>query len=79
MPESYLASCSVPVPQIERPRCPTCHTRMQPAHVKTDPSGRDTRAFACATCDDVHRAFLPSDPMKSDTLGWLFANLHPPT
>jgi hypothetical protein len=79
MPESYLASCSVPVPQFECPRCPTCHAQMQLAQVKTDPSSRDMRTFECATCDDLRKALLPSDPMKSDTLGWLFADLHPPT
>jgi hypothetical protein len=79
MPESHTASYGIPVAQIERPRCPACHTRMQLAHIKKDPLGLDMRTFECATCDHVHKLFLPSDPIKSDTLGWLFADLNPPT
>jgi hypothetical protein len=78
MPESHSASHSVPIPDIERPRCPICRSRMLLAHIKTSSSGLDLRTFECATCDHVHKVFLASDPMKSDTLGWLFADLNPP-
>jgi hypothetical protein len=48
------------------------------AHIKTGSSGSDQRSFECATCDHVLKVLVANDPMKSDTLGWLFANLHPP-
>jgi len=52
---------------------------MQLAYIKADPLGLDIRTFECATCDHVHKVFLASDPIKSDALGWLFADLNPPT
>jgi hypothetical protein len=79
MRESHSASYRVPIPKIECPRCPTCHTRMQLAHIKTGSSGLDLRTFECAACHHVHREYLATDPMKSDTLGWLFADLNPPS
>lgn len=48
------------------------------AHIKTAASGSDLRTFECGTCDHVQKVFVANDPMKSDTLGWLFADLHPP-
>jgi hypothetical protein len=48
------------------------------AHIRTGSLGLDVRTFECATCDHVHKVFLTSDPMKSDMLGWLFADLNPP-
>jgi hypothetical protein len=78
MPESHTASYSVPIPQFERPRCPTCHARMLLAYIKTSSSGLDMRTFECATCDHVHKVFVANDPMRSDALGWLFADLSPP-
>ena len=78
MPESRTASYSVPIPPIERPRCPNCHTRMLLAYIKSSSSDQDMRLFECATCDHVQKVFVANDPMKSGTLGWLFADLKPP-
>jgi hypothetical protein len=78
VPESHSASHRVTVPKFERPLCPTCQSRMLLAHIKTNASGSDQRTFECATCDHVHKVLVANDPMKSDTLGWLFADLNPP-
>ena len=78
MPESHSASHRVTVPKFERPLCPPCQSRMLLAHIKTNASGSDRRTFECATCDHVHKVLVANDPMKSDTLGWLFADLNPP-
>jgi hypothetical protein len=78
MPESHSASHGVQVPRFERPLCPTCQSRMLLGHIKTGASGLDLRTFECATCDHVHKVFVANGPMKSDTLGWLFADLNPP-
>jgi hypothetical protein len=48
------------------------------AHVNAGSSGSGQRTFECATCDDVRKVLVATDPMKSDTLGWLFADLNPP-
>jgi len=48
------------------------------AYIKTSSWGLDMRTFECATCDHVHKVFVANDPMRSDALGWLFADLSPP-
>jgi hypothetical protein len=79
MPETRPASHSVPVAKFERPLCPSCQTRMLRAHIKTTSPGLDMGLFECASCDRVQKVLVANDPMKSDTLGWLFADLRPPT
>ena len=63
---------------IERPRCPTCETRMMFASIAPGPSGYDFRTFECAKCDHVHTTLVVNDPMKSAVQGWLDGELRPP-
>jgi len=79
MPASHLISQSVPVARLERPRCPTCHCRMPLARIKAGSTGLDLRSFACTTCDHLHNASPAADPMNPGTLGWMFADLNPPS
>jgi hypothetical protein len=51
---------------------------MSLAHVRNGASGLDLRTFECTTCNHVHKEFTTPGRMKSDTFGWLFADLHPP-
>jgi hypothetical protein len=39
----------------------------------------DLRTFECAKCDHVEKIVIATDPMKSDTLGWLLGELRSPT
>jgi hypothetical protein len=67
-----------PLSAIERPGCPTCHTRMLAASTAPGTSGYDYRTFECAKCDHVHMSLVASDPMKSDAQGWLAGELRSP-
>jgi hypothetical protein len=78
MPESHHASHSITFPDIARPLCPTCQSQMSLVHIKNGSSGLDLRTFECTTCDHVHKEFMTTGAMTSDTFGWLFADLYPP-
>ncbi len=79
MPEFQPVS-SARVSAIERPRCPKCqHNRMLLSKLEAGPSGFGYRTFQCQKCGCVETSVVSSDPMSSDTLGWLAGELRPPT
>jgi hypothetical protein len=79
MPEFQPVS-SAHISAIERPRCPTCQqNRMLLSRLEAGPSGFDYRTFECQKCGRVETTLVSSDPMASDTLGWLESELRPPT
>lgn len=77
MPESHSSGPSL-LP-IERPRCPKCTNRMNPARIMPGPKGCDLRNFECERCDQIVTLTVATDPMKSDALRWLAGDLKAPT
>jgi hypothetical protein len=63
---------------IERPRCSKCSTRMKLSRIMPGPAGYVFRNFECNRCVHVMTVTVATDPMKSDTLGWLAGELKPP-
>jgi hypothetical protein len=63
---------------IERPACATYQKPMRLAGIAPGPSGYDCRTFECAKCDHLHIRVVASDPMKSDSQGWLAGELRAP-
>jgi hypothetical protein len=78
MPESHSHSSGPSLTAIERPRCPKCQSRMSLARIAPGPRGFDVRSFECGQCDHVHIATIATDPMKSESVGWLKGDLRPP-
>jgi hypothetical protein len=79
MPE-YRPVSSARVAAIERPGCAKCNqNRMLLAKLEPGPSGYEYRTFACQKCGGVHTTIAASDPMPSETRGWLAGELKPPT
>jgi hypothetical protein len=57
---------------IERPRCPKCHEpRMLRSKTDAGPPGFEYRTFACGNCRRIHTMIISTDPMDSNTRGWL--------
>jgi hypothetical protein len=78
MPEPHSHSSGLSLTAIERPRCPKCQSRMSLTRISHGPKGFDVRSFECGQCDDVHIATIATDPMKSESAGWLKGDLRPP-
>jgi hypothetical protein len=78
MPDSQSPSNGPSLLPIERPRCPTCHNRMNLAQVMPGRPGFDVRTFECGRCEHAHILTVATDPMKSDKIGWLAGELKPP-
>jgi hypothetical protein len=79
MPEHQPVS-SARVAAIERPGCTKCnHNRMLLAKLEPGPPGFEYRIFECQKCGGIHTAVVASDPMTSETWGWLASELKPPT
>jgi hypothetical protein len=47
------------------------------ARIELGPSGYDLRTFDCPKCDHIFRLLVATDPMKSDSTGWLAGELKP--
>lgn len=78
MPDSQSSSNAPSLLPVERPRCPTCHNRMNLAQIMPGRPGFDVRTFECGRCDHTHILTVATDPMKSDKIGWLPGELKPP-
>jgi hypothetical protein len=52
---------------------------MNLARIMPGPKGYDLRNFECGKCDHVITVTVATDPMKSDSLGWLAGELRHPT
>jgi len=63
---------------IQRPRCPTCQTRMLTVGVEDAPGGFENRTFECLKCHHTETRLLAADPMKTGTTGWLLGELARP-
>jgi hypothetical protein len=44
-----------------------------------EPGLSGVATFECRSCGYVIATVVPSDPMRSDVLGWLASELRPPT
>jgi hypothetical protein len=79
MPEHQPVS-SARIAAIERPGCAKCnHHRMLLAKLEPGPPGFEYRTFECQKCGGLHTTVVASDPMTSETRGWLAGELKPPT
>jgi hypothetical protein len=78
MPDSQSPPNGPSLLPVERPHCPTCHTRMNLAQIMPGRPGFDVRTFECGRCDHTHILTVATDPMKSDKIGWLAGELKPP-
>ncbi len=63
---------------IERARCSRCQTRMMLERVSAGPIGFEHRLFECPKCDQVEIRVIASDPLKSNSIGWLAGELRTP-
>jgi len=48
------------------------------ARISPDPIGFEHRLFECPKCDSVQSKIIASDPLRSNAVGWLAGELHPP-
>ncbi len=60
---------------IQRPRCPKCQTRMVSKSVSRAQDGFERRQFECLKCGQSETRVMASDPLNSDTVGWLHGEL----
>jgi hypothetical protein len=74
MPESQFHSNSPSLLPIERPEC---NKRMHLARAMPGLKGFDLRNFECEKCDKVVTLTVAADPMTSDAIRWLAADLRP--
>ena len=58
---------------MQHPRCPRCHSRMPFVRIVTGSSGFDLHTFECATCDQVHKMIVATDPFKSKSFRHILA------
>jgi hypothetical protein len=64
---------------IQRPRCPTCQTRMVTLGSEDAPDGFESRTFECRKCHRTETRLLAADPLKTGgALGWLSGELGRP-
>ena len=67
----------VPISSIERPRCRKCFARMSLARLAPLPGGSEERTFECPKCEAIETRTV-SDPLKSEAIVRLTANVRPP-
>jgi exosome complex RNA-binding protein Csl4 len=67
----------VPLSVIERPRCGRCQARMILARISPLPDGSEQRTFECPKCDAIETRTV-ADPLKSEAVERLTANVRPP-
>jgi hypothetical protein len=75
---AIMVSWKKPDPEllpIHRPRCPNCQSRMITVAVSDGPEGFEHRTFKCLKCAHIDIRVLVSDPLKSDSVGWLSGEL----
>jgi hypothetical protein len=63
---------------IGRPRCPKCQMRMITAALVEGPEGFEHRTLECLKCGHSEQKVIAVDPLKSDTVGWVYSELKPP-
>jgi hypothetical protein len=78
-----MSDTSSPLPKlalrmIQRPRCPRCQTRVAVQRIVPGRPGFEHWTLRCASCGNIHEAQVHTDPMKSETRGWLASELAPP-
>ena len=69
---------TVQLTALERPHCLKCLNRTNLARIQAGPKGFDIRYFRCAKCDFSIATTVATDPMHSETMGWLAGELKPP-
>ena len=68
---------SIPLTAIERPRCGRCLSRMMLARIAPLPDGSERRTFECPKCESIETMTV-ADPLKSEAVARLTANIRPP-
>lgn len=68
---------AMPLTIIERPRCGRCQARMMLARIAPLPDASEQRTFECPKCDAVETRTVV-DPLKSEAVERLTANVRPP-
>jgi len=74
---SDVALTPVSLTSIERPRCGRCQARMMLARISPLPDGSEQRTFECRKCDAIETRTI-ADPLKSEAIERLTANVRPP-
>jgi hypothetical protein len=54
-----------------RPRCLKCQSRMEVQRIAAARSGFEHWTLRCTKCGDIREAQVPTDPMNTDSRGWL--------
>jgi hypothetical protein len=67
----------VPLSAIERPRCGKCFARMRLARIAPLSGGSEQRTFECPKCNAIETMTVV-DPLKSEAVARLTANVRPP-
>ena len=67
----------IPLIAIERPRCGRCLSRMMLARMAPLPDGSEKRTFECPKCESIETRTV-ADPLKSEAVARLTANIRPP-
>ena len=67
----------VPLSEIERPRCRRCQARMMLARISPLPDQSEQRTFECPKCDAIETRTV-ADPLRSEAVARLTANVRPP-
>jgi hypothetical protein len=78
MPEPHSTSYAASQILVEHPPCPKCSTRMMLKRIMPGSKGWDIRTFECRKCTHIHVITVATDPMKSESAGWLNADLSAP-
>ena len=73
------STAAIPLIAIESRECLKCQGPMVLARIMPGGLNFDLRTFECAKCDHVEKIMITTDPMMTDTLGWLLGELRPPT
>jgi hypothetical protein len=72
-----LSLTDVLLTPIERPRCGRCETRMMLAQITPQSDRTEKRIFECPKCSFIETRVV-TDPLKSESINRLTANIRPP-
>jgi hypothetical protein len=78
MSESHSISYAPSQILVEHPPCPKCTTGMMLMRIMPGSRGWDIRSFECRKCTYIHVITVATDPMASESAGWLNADLSTP-
>jgi hypothetical protein len=73
-----ISATDVSLSSIERPRCGRCRCRMILAYIASLPNEAEKRTFECPKCALTETQTV-DDPLRSEALNRLTANIRPPS